>query len=79
MARYTDAVEWIALNDSAGDTPAGMDFDDAFDNARNLVSTCLVADVFGVDQDKVGMDVLRVRGFSKPRGWVPLNPKYRPT
>jgi hypothetical protein len=55
-ARYREAIEWIAENDSAGD-------DDALDAAvvGYLVTSLLVADLFDVDEDKVGADVVRCR------------------
>lgn len=67
MATYKDAVEWIAVNDAAGDTPEGMEWDEAEQVVRCLTTVCLVADVFGKDQDAVSTDVLKVRGFRKPR------------
>ena len=67
MASYRIAVEWIALNDGAGDTPNGMAWSAAHDDVSGLVTVCLVADVFGKDQDLVADDVLRARGFRKPR------------
>ena len=74
MAIYREAVQWIADNDSAGDTPATMTWAEAFAGVDGLVSVCLVADVFGKDQDTVAADVLRARGFRKPRGSKPANP-----
>lgn len=68
MATYASAVEWIAHNDGAGDTPEGMPWGDALDIVKDQVTTCLVADVFGKEQVKVGEDVLLLRGFRKPRG-----------
>ena len=55
-ASYRAAVEWIAVNDSAGD-------DDAHDPAivAELVSSALVADIFGIDTERVGRDVVRCR------------------
>jgi hypothetical protein len=68
MASYKDAVQWIAINDGAGDTPGWMKWDDALPAVDGLVTVCLVADVFDRDQDQVAADVLRARGFRKPRG-----------
>jgi hypothetical protein len=53
-ASYRHAVEWIALNDSPADN-------DPVDQLRGLVTVCLVADLFGVDQDKVAADVFTFR------------------
>lgn len=68
MASYREAVQWIAHNDGAGDTPATMTWAEAFDAVDGLVTVCLVADVFSKDQETVAADVLRARGFRKPRG-----------
>lgn len=67
MASYKDAIQWIALNDSAADTPTELSWEEAFPGVDGLVSVCLVADVFGKDQVAVAEDVLRARGFRKPR------------
>lgn len=55
-ASYRNAIEWIARNDSAGD-------DDADDPevAASLVSSVLVADIFDVETERVGRDVVRRR------------------
>jgi len=67
MAIYRDAIQWIADNDSAGDTPTNLTWTEAFAGVDGLVTVCLVADVFGKDQDTVAADVLHARGFRKPR------------
>lgn len=67
MASYKDAVQWIALNDSAADTPEGMSWEEAFPGVDGLVTICMAADLFGKDQHTVAEDVLRARGFRKPR------------
>lgn len=67
MASYRDAVHWIAHNDGAGDTPARLSWAEAFEQVDGLTTVCLVADVFGKDQERVAADVLRERGFKKPR------------
>lgn len=67
MATYRDAIEWIAANDGAGDTPDGMEWSAALDLVAGQVTVCLVADVFNKDQAVVAADVLRARGFRKPR------------
>lgn len=55
-ASYKEAIAWIALNDDA----AG---EEAFDieSVKGYVTTCLVADIFGVDQNKVGKDIVKYR------------------
>ncbi len=70
MASYKDAVSWIAANDGAGDTPNGMDYAMAHDDVKGLISVCLVADVWGKVQDEVAVDVLRERGFKRPRSFA---------
>lgn len=67
MASYKDAIHWIAHNDSAGDTPSSMTWDEALAGVDNLVTVCLVADVFNKPEAMVAEDVLRARGFRKPR------------
>lgn len=51
-ASYREACQWIALNDSAGD-------DD--DDVQGFVTTALIADLFGVSDEKVAADVIRLR------------------
>lgn len=55
-ASYRHAIDWIAQNDSAGDS-------DAMDPAAvgYLVSSVLVADIFDVECERVGRDVVRRR------------------
>jgi hypothetical protein len=67
VATYRDAIEWIAANDGAGDTPEGMEWEPAFAVVDGQVTVCLVADVFNKDQAAVASEVLRARGFRKPR------------
>lgn len=67
MASYKVAVQWIAQNDSSGGTPSSMTWDEAFAGVDNLVTVCLVADVFNKPEAMVAEDVLRARGFRKPR------------
>ena len=55
-ASYRDAIEWIARNDSAGDEGA----DDPV-TVGELVTSLLVADIFDVEPDRVGRDVVRCR------------------
>jgi hypothetical protein len=51
-----------------------MSWAEAFDQVDGLVTVCLVADVFNKDQATVAADVLRARGFKKPRG-LAANPE----
>ncbi len=55
-ASYRDAIDWIAQNDSVMDDGA----DDPH-TVGELVSSALVADIFGIEPDKVGRDVVRRR------------------
>jgi hypothetical protein len=55
-ASYREAIDWIAQMDSAAD-------DDALIAARvaELITSVLVADLFAVDEIKVGLDVVARR------------------
>lgn len=53
-ASYRAAVRWIAENDAPGD-------DLTVEEYAGLVSVCLVADLFDVDQERVAADVVRCR------------------
>lgn len=55
-ASYREAIEYIAMNDSLGDF-------DAFDwvSVQNLVTARLVAEIFKVEPEKVGKDIVKVR------------------
>jgi len=55
-ASYRNAIDWIAEMDSAADDGA----DDRF-TVSELVTSQLIADIFGVDPLKVGADVVRAR------------------
>lgn len=52
-ASYTKGIEWIALNDEPGDMDPG--------SAGEYISSSLLADLFGVPQEKVGEDVVAYR------------------
>lgn len=54
-ASYREGVEWIALNDSAGE--------DAYNEEAiaGFISTCLLADLFGVEREKVATDIVKFR------------------
>jgi hypothetical protein len=54
-ASYRDAVDWIAQNDSADEDS------EVLEAVSSLVSTCLVADIFGVNREKVGSDIIKRR------------------
>lgn len=75
MATYKNAIHWIAHNDGAGDTPDDMAWQKALEAVHDMVTVCLVADVFGVEQRVVAEDVLRARGFRKPRRSVTVSPQ----
>ena len=62
-ASYRFGVEWIALNDSAGD-------DDALipERVAELVTTGLLADLFGKDTAQVGRDIVRCRKRNEESG-----------
>lgn len=67
-ASYRHAIEWIAFNDSAGDTTPEMSWDEVIENIRWMPTTLLVADIFqDGDSLKVAEAVARVRQFKKPR------------
>jgi hypothetical protein len=53
---YRDAIAWIGENDSAGD-------DSALDPemVHSYVTVGFVADMFGVEQEKVAADVVKYR------------------
>lgn len=55
-ASYREGIEWIALNDEVGD-------DEALNEAvvATYISTCLLADLFGVTVERVAEDVVRRR------------------
>lgn len=55
-ASYKEAIAWIALNDDAGGDEA-LDLE----YTKGYVTTCLVADLFGVDTGKVGKDIVKYR------------------
>jgi hypothetical protein len=59
---YREAIAWIALNDGAGDTP---EWSEDPEHVGYLVTACLVADLFGVTNEKVGQDVVRYRQKKK--------------
>lgn len=73
MASYHTAVQWIAANDAAGDTPPDLDFTKAYEAVNGNISVVLVADVFNKPESQVALDVLKARGFSKPKGFDPDN------
>jgi hypothetical protein len=53
-ASYRHAIKWIALNDSSGDV---LDEEEL----SSLVTSLLVADIFGVEPERVGHDLMQVR------------------
>lgn len=59
-ASYRAAIEWIALNDDPG-SPDALNAE----VVARYVSSVLIADIFGVEDAKVGVDVVRVRQQQK--------------
>lgn len=55
-ASYREAIFWIAMNDGAGD-PERLDPK----HCAGIVSAVLVADIFGVPDERVGRDIVRKR------------------
>lgn len=54
---YRDGIRWIARNDETAETdPAEI---------GRLISVCMLADLFGVTEERVAMDVVRER--AKPQ------------
>jgi hypothetical protein len=61
---YFEAVNWIALNDNAGDGEGVREI-------QGYLSTALVADLFGADPWKVAVDVERARFRFGLISWEP--------
>jgi hypothetical protein len=59
-ASYRAAIEWVALNDSGAE-------DLTEEQCGELITSVLVADLFAVDDSKVGRDVYRERAKHKKR------------
>jgi len=55
-ASYREAISWIALNDGPGDFDA---LEPAY--VAEQMTAKIVADLFGVDDARVGKDVVRAR------------------
>ena len=66
-ASYREGVEWIALNDNAGDDDpekCGTDGEaqrEMIGNIAGYISTLLLADLFGADPAMVAHDIFRKR------------------
>jgi hypothetical protein len=60
-ASYRYAVAWVAENDSGGDHDALIPGE-----VQHLITAALVADLFDVPQEKVGVDIVRYR---RKHGW----------
>jgi hypothetical protein len=58
-AKYSAAVAWIALNDSAGD-------DEGEETVAGYLTVVLVADIFGVPAATVAREVLDYRAIAQP-------------
>jgi hypothetical protein len=56
-ASYREAIWWIALNDEPGLGPDSRNPE----VVATLISVALVADIFGVSTERVGLDVVRRR------------------
>lgn len=56
MAKYKDAVAWIAYNDETD-----LRMPDDLPTIQDLVTVLLVADLWGKPQRKVAEDVLKLR------------------
>lgn len=65
MARYRDAVHWIACNDAPGD-------DDNVQQLSGAISVLLVADVWGKTAEAVALDVLNFRTYAVQQGLPPF-------
>jgi hypothetical protein len=57
-ASYRAGVEWIALNDEPGDRDP--------ETASDYISSLLLAELFGVEPERVGRDVVRYRTKHDP-------------
>lgn len=55
-ASYREAVAWVAMNDSGGSHDALNP-----EIVAELITACLVADIFEVEPIRVGQDVVRFR------------------
>jgi hypothetical protein len=70
-ASYREAIAWIAENDSGGDEDALNP-----DTVSELVTSCLVADLFGVPCARVGEDIVKYRvlmvtvGSERMKDWT---------
>lgn len=52
-ASYRDGVAWIANNDEPGEEDPEV--------IRGFISTLLLADIFGVPEEKVAADIVKAR------------------
>lgn len=57
-ASYRFGVEWIALNDSAGDNHSEHDI-------ATYVSVLLLADLFDVDPARIAAEIIKIRSKGK--------------
>ena len=60
-ASYRAGVRWIAENDEVAT-------DDSADTIAYYISSLLLADLFSVEPERVGRDVVRYRRAHAPRG-----------
>lgn len=54
MAKYADAIRWIATEDSPGDDPS-------IEELGATMTVCLVADLWKQDPNTVATDVYKLR------------------
>lgn len=70
MVSYKNLVEWIAIEEAVADTPASMSFEEALDMVSGYMTTTMVADVCLKHPREVAADIVKVRGFKAPRGFI---------
>lgn len=59
-ASFRDACDWIAFNDDSGSPDA-----EKVEVVAGYISTCLVADIFGCEREKVARAVVRRRATER--------------
>ncbi len=64
-ASYRYGVSWIALNDDPGSIDAYQ-----LDTVFNMISVCLLADLFGKDAEDVAKDVIAYRRKHMQKDYV---------
>lgn len=61
MAKFKDAVAWIAYNDGAGDTREEYGDQENINILTGQVTVLLVADIFGKEPEEVADMILGIR------------------